>query len=762
MSADELRLLSAVVESTTDTVVISRADGQLVYMNRAGRLATGVPEDADIARYNNRQFYTAEGLERVVREARPAALRDGSWSGENQALALDGREYEISQVITVHRDARGEPEFFSGWARDITKIKRADRALRESEARLSAFMEHSPSIMFIKDTAGRYLDANRQFLNSFGLQKSAAIGHTDDELFPEEQAAHFQANDARVIATGEHIEAEESARYGEVVHTSLVNKFPIPGPEGRTAALGGIVTDISEFKRLEKALSDTQLLLEIALEGSSICYWDADLRTGKVTLSASWAQFLGNDPGITRTTMEDLLRQVHPEDAGQTRAAYTAGLKGEIPGYFVEARTRSGSGGWKWFLSQGKVIERDADGRAVRMCGTNTDITREINSRSELRRQRRFLQQIIDTIPSFVFVRDREGRYVLCNLALSDFCGRRPEEMIGKTNAELGRPAEEVQSAMQGDLQAFAIEGRIEPYESLLVDWQGRPRWFENNKTVLADSGGVARQVLGVSTEITRRKELEERLRQANDELERRVAERTASLEASARELESLAYAMSHDLRTPLRAINAYTQLLAAGGHGEFEPKARDYLERIRHNSLFMSQLVDGMLEFMRVSRVPIERQKINVTKMVQPVADALQDRGRTIRFNISPLSPCHADPELVKKVFEALISNAVKFTRSRAVAQIDIGEHASGGEHVYYVRDNGVGFEMTYVQKLFGMFQRLHADTEFEGTGVNLAIVQRIITRHGGRIWAEGEAGKGAGFYFTLVRTVQQPKRIE
>jgi PAS domain S-box-containing protein len=262
----------------------------------------------------------------------------------------------------------------------------------------------------------------------------------------------------------------------------------------------------------------------------------------------------------------------------------------------------------------------------------------------------------------------------------------------------------------------------------------------------MPDGGWVA-----THEDITGREAAVEEIRRLNADLEGRVARRTASLEASSRELESLAYTMSHDLRTPLRAINAYTQLLAAGAHGEFEQKAQDYLKRIGHNSGFMSKLVDGMLEFMRVSRVPIERENINFSKMVQSIADAQKVSGREIQFNISQFSPCRADPKLLSKVFEGLISNAVKFTRTRALAQIDIGESMSGGERSYYVNDNGVGFEMAYVNKLFGMFQRLHVDTEFEGTGVNLAIVQRIIARHGGRIWAEGEVGKGARFSFRL-----------
>jgi light-regulated signal transduction histidine kinase (bacteriophytochrome) len=238
-----------------------------------------------------------------------------------------------------------------------------------------------------------------------------------------------------------------------------------------------------------------------------------------------------------------------------------------------------------------------------------------------------------------------------------------------------------------------------------------------------------------------------------NAELERRVRERTTELTAANQEMEAFTYSVAHDLRAPLRHIDAFTRILFED-FSEFLPEeARRYLENIRKGSQNMSRLVDDLLNLARVGRQELRYETTALNTVIDEVVAELKRESddREIDWRIARLPTAISDPGLMRQVFANLLSNAVKYTRPRTKAIIEVGMQQTNGHNAIYVRDNGVGFNMKYVDKLFGVFQRLHRSDEFEGTGVGLAIVDRIVRRHGGRVWAESELNKGASFYFTL-----------
>lgn len=238
-----------------------------------------------------------------------------------------------------------------------------------------------------------------------------------------------------------------------------------------------------------------------------------------------------------------------------------------------------------------------------------------------------------------------------------------------------------------------------------------------------------------------------------NEELETRVAERTAQLEAANKELESFSYSVSHDLRAPLRAVDGFSRVLLKQYADDFPEPAQSYLERIRVNTEYMDSLIDDLLTFSRLNRQPLEKEVVEPATLVENVLQLLrvEQERRDVKIRIGDLPPCEADVSMLRQVWANLLSNAFKYTQQRDKALIEVGSTEENGTTVYYVRDNGVGFDMRYAEKAFGVFQRLHSAEDYEGTGVGLALVERMIQRHGGRIWVEAEPDHGATFYFTL-----------
>jgi PAS domain S-box-containing protein len=350
-----------------------------------------------------------------------------------------------------------------------------------------------------------------------------------------------------------------------------------------------------------------------------------------------------------------------------------------------------------------------------------------------------------------IFMLDPEGNVLSWNAGAMRLIGYRAEEILG-LHVSRFHPDDAPPFAAEDALAVAARDGHFRE-EGWRVRQDGTRFWADVTLTALRDRGGALRGFADITHDKTETRAAEERIQQLNAELEERVRDRTAELARAVAELEAFSYSVSHDLRAPLRAIDGFSQALLGGAAASLDEKGRHYLDRIRAGAARMSELIDDLLLLSRVSRSDLRRAPVDVSALAAAIVSDLRRRDpeRDVAVTIADGMHAVADQRLLAIALENLIGNAWKFTARRPTAHIEIGVEDGGGEPVYFVRDDGAGFDMAYADKLFGAFQRLHAATEFEGTGIGLATAQRVINRHGGSIRAEGRPGAGATFFFTL-----------
>lgn len=305
------------------------------------------------------------------------------------------------------------------------------------------------------------------------------------------------------------------------------------------------------------------------------------------------------------------------------------------------------------------------------------------------------------------------------------------------------------------------LEGKdLPPCEHHIVCKDGSIRWISDTAIPKYDSNGTIVSYDGVIKDITDRKMAEEEIHNLNEELERRVIIRTAQLEAANKELEAFSYSVSHDLRAPLRHINGFANILMSEYYDQLPPDARHYMNTITDSARKMGTLIDDLLSFSRTGRAEMSKTFFNMGHVIEEALSQIKplNLDRNIEYHISSMPEVFGDYNLIRQVWINLLDNATKYTRTRDISIIKIGLEDYKVEHIFYIQDNGVGFDMNYSQKLFGVFQRLHTSDQFYGTGIGLANVRRIISRHDGKTWAKAEVDKGATFYFSLPKPSIKP----
>lgn len=603
----------------------------------------------------------------------------------------------------------------------------------------------------------------------YGWTADEVIGKSGTEIlqtkFPEADAENFR----RMITEwgkwrGEVTHAHKDGRKIPIEVASIV----LHDPEGNVSGYLSVNRDITERKQTEEKIHKLNAELEQRVIERTKQLQESEEKFSKAFLASPAGVSINSIPDgryinvnealakLTGYSQEELLGHSSDElglvdTTDRIKIQEAASKSGFADNIEIQIHTKSNQ--VVHVLTSVQKIE--IGGKAC-MLSVNYDITKRKYAEAEVQRLNSDLQQrqtalseansllqtLMDNMPDHIYFKDTGSRFIRNSRSQAGQMGiNDPAKVIGKTDFDFF-PKEHAQRSFNEEQELMKSEQPLMDIEEYVVWPDGHVTWVSTTKMPLRDADNKIIGTFGISRDITERKKAEEELLRSN-----------MQLEVANKELEAFSYSVSHDLRAPLRTIDGFSQAVMED-YGDILPEeGRSDLTRVRKAAQYMAQLIDDMLNLSRVTRAPMKSETVNLSKLAQGIVSELQrtQPERKVNFTSKPNLNVHGDSHLLQVVLENLLNNAWKFTSKREHAEIEIGLKRENQETIYFVRDNGAGFDMAYTNKLFGAFQRLHAMTDFPGTGVGLATVQRIIHRHGGRIWAEAEVDHGATFFFTL-----------
>jgi PAS domain S-box-containing protein len=666
-------------------------------------------------------------------------------------LHKDGSEIPIEIGLNPIETVEGA--FVLASIIDITERKRNEQSLRESEERLHTIIENLREGLVISDLEGQLIHWNQTGLKMFGfssmeecllklpefqriLELSTLAGEVLNlEQWPLPRIINGERlNDYELRLRRIDMDWNRVFSYGG----TLVNE-----PNGRQMAVVTF-TDITESKQAEEKLrrSQEQLAGIIGSAMDAVITVDDEQRIVLFNGAAERVFLFPSEDAIGQPLIRFIPERFRPahkghiENFGKTHVTKRSmGTLGPLYGLRADGEE---------FPIEASISQIEAEGRKL-----YTVILRDITERKRADEALREQARILDLAP--VLIRELNGRIIFWNTGSEQIYGWNAGEALGKITHELfqtefPRPEEEIRARLlaRGHWEGELVHTRKDGAR-LVID----SHWVLHR-----DEDDKPKAILELNNDITERKQAEQEIHRLNEELEQRVADRTAQLQAANKELEAFSYSVSHDLRAPLRHIDGFSQALLEDYSDKLDQEGKYYLQEVRGASQQMAQLIDDVLQLARVTRSEMRREEVNLSELAEAIiADLRKGEGkqRSVTVNIEDGLSTRGDKRLLRIVLTNLLGNAWKFTAKCKQAEITLGEAKKNGESVCFVRDNGAGFDMAYANKLFGAFQRLHSAGEFEGTGIGLATVQRIVSRHGGRVWAEAVVNEGAAFYFTL-----------
>jgi PAS domain S-box-containing protein len=787
---ERIRNLAAVVESADDAIASMTVDGRVASWNTGAELLVGK---------SAREMIGASAAE-IIREdlrgeflATIARLMAGESASpvESVIVTADGREVDVSIRSSAVRDSTGAVAGISLIVRDICDAKQAEAEITRLNRDLKHHLDQTRQLMELLPV-GVAMAADPDFTRvEINPMMASMLSVKPEDFLPIESVlanAMVLRDPSKVLrhlplrtAAAEDrsirgCEASLPTGNGRGIEV-LGQSVPLHDESGQVRGAVGAFIDITELKRTNAALKETEGRFRAMADTAPLMIWMTDAARQSTWVNKTWRTFTGR--GKELEPADGWAEPVHPDDRPMWKQTLEAAMRSRET-FEIEYRLRQADGQMRWVLDRG-VPRFGREGEFLGFIGSCMDVTawkeaevalekkfdelREAQrtlraqnqelaqNRHELEIERGRYRELFDSAPIGYVITTREGVIQQVNSAAAEMLNESADFLVGFPFARLLTKSDRT--------LFFANIGRLTRHEvAQITGWQalvephGRPP-FPCSMTVnlLKDETGRVSGLRWILRDVTERQEFEQHILRLNSELEQRVKQRTAALEMANRELEAFSYSVSHDLRSPLRSINGFSKALLEEYLEKLDQQGVEFLNHIHNASIRMNRLIEDLLELSRVSRGDLRLQPVDVTSLATSIVNDLRalHPDRKVQVSIqSGLQVC-ADLGLLRIALENLIGNAWKFTGGRPSAKIEVGSFQKGDKTGIFVRDNGAGFAMENASRLFGVFQRLHSEHEFPGTGIGLATVKRISARHGGEVWAEAAVGAGATFYFTV-----------
>ncbi|MGH8003074.1 MAG: PAS domain S-box protein [Brasilonema sp.] len=629
---------------------------------------------------------------------------------------------------------------------DISERKRAEKER-------DRFFTLSVDMLCIAGLDGYFKRINPAFERILGYTQTELLTTPFIEFIHPEDRAQTESEVEKLTTGAVTLSFENRYRCKDGSYKWLVwNSVP----DIELKLVYAVAHDITERKQIEQTLREqaealriNRERLDLVIQGVEVGLWYCNLPLDKLIWNGQCKAHFGLPPDA-EVTIDLFYQLLHDDDRERTRQEVQRSIE-QAGGYDVDYRTVAPDGQVRWIRAIGHTF-CDAAGTPKRFDGITIDISDRKRAEAALVESEKRFRHVTDTAPMMVWMSGTDKLCDYFNKPWLDFTGRTMEQELGNGWTEDVHPDDfqrclEIYTNSFDARQDFQMEYRLRRFD-------GEYRWILNIGVPRFTSEGEFLGYIGSGVDIEDRKLTEAQIQQINETLEERVKQRTSQLEAANRELESFSYSVSHDLRAPLRHITGFVDLLQKRlVSTALDDTSRRYLNTITEATKQAGKLIDDLLTFSRVGRSEMRHTTVDMNLLLREVQRdlELETKNRQVSWQIKSLPQVHGDPSMLRLVLRNLLENALKYSKTRPLTQIIVGSTSGHQEVVFFVRDNGIGFDMKYVHKLFGVFQRLHSDPQFEGTGVGLANVQRIIHRHGGRVWAESEIDKVATFYFSL-----------
>ena len=728
MLEEKQAMYASIINFSDDAILSKNLDGIITTWNKGAEKIFGYLAEEIIGKPITLLIPTSFQSEEevIIRKIRSGEIVHHY---ETERIKKNGEIIFVSLTISPIKDLSGNIIGASKIARDITEQKKAEsevlKAHKEKETVLNRISDGVVSI----DNDWRYTFLNDAALATHPLGKQQTIGKVIWEVHPEMKGTIFWDKYHEAMETGNVVEIES---YYEPLDTWFSVKV-YPSEDGLTI----FYKNVSENKKAEDKLRESELHFRSLIENSS----------EGITLTDAFSNVIYRSPGSYKITgilpTGNVKTLTHPDDLETIRKKHVEVINN--PGIPVEfqGRFQHADGHYIWLEG---TFTNLLNVKGVNAIVTNyRNITERKLAEEQIIKSEKIYKTIASSIPgSVIGILDLDYRYLLLEGDMIEKLGYSkdvlmteslrnilPDDIFSSIEVEFNKVMCGKPSAREYNLNGYDVISRFIP---------------------LMDEHNAVFSIMNVAIDITDLKNAQRNITELNKELEQKVIERTRQLEEANKELEAFSYSVSHDLRTPLRAINGYARILEEDYNGLFDNEGKRLISVVQKNADKMGMLIDDLLAFSRLGKKEVNKSMTNMTKIAESAIEEFsKEPGFKARIKIHQLHDCLVDKTLIIQVWMNLISNAIKYSAKKENPFIEVQSEQVENEIIFSVSDNGAGFDMQYAHKLFGVFQRLHSSNEFDGTGVGLALVQRIISKHGGRIWADSEVDKGTIFYFAI-----------